>query len=150
MAVVAETKDQTGRAPWDYFSWGHVDMGIASYLLLSLINTVPSWLTQTKLDTIFWWVMLVVTIVVAVVWELMENTLFIKMGIKFENRRDSLANATWDIIFAIIGGAYVWGIKGIMVNLIGVQLIPAFYLVGIVSFIIVLIAFFIGRGITKE
>ena len=141
MAIVAESKGQTGRAPWDYFSWGHIDMGIMSYLLLSLINTVPSWLTQTKLDTIFWWVMLVLTII--------ENTLFIKMGIKFENRRDSLANATWDIIFAIIGGAYIWGIKGILVNLIGVHLIPVFYIIGIVSFIVVLIAFFIGRSITK-
>ncbi len=149
MAIVAETKDQTGRAPWDYFSWGHIDMGIMSYLLLSLINTIPSWVTQSKVDIIFWWVMLVLTIVVAVVWELMENTLFIKLGIKFENRKDSLANATWDIIFAIIGGAYVWGIKGLMVNLVGFHLIPAFYIVGIVSFIVVLIIFFIGRAKTK-
>lgn len=149
MGIVVSTKGETGRTAIDYFSWGHINMGIASYLLLSLINTIPSWVTQTKVDIIFWWVMLVLTIVVGVVWEIIENTLFIKLGIKFENRRDSLVNATWDIIFAIIGGAYVWGIKGLMVNLIGVYLIPAFYIVGIVSFIIILIAFFISRAMTK-
>ncbi len=149
MGIIAESKEQTGRAPWDYFSWGHIDMGIASYLLLSLINTIPSYVDQVRVNLIFWWLMLVATIVVAVVWEIMENTLFIKWGMKFENRRDSFANATWDVIFVIIGGAYVWGIKGIMVNMIGVHLIPAFYVVGIVSFIVVLIAFFIGRAMTK-
>ena len=148
MGVVAESKDQTGRAPWDYFSWGHIDMGIMSFLLLVLINIIPSYVDQALVYIIPYWIMLVLTIVVAVVWELIENTIFIKMGIKFENRRDSLANAIWDIIFAIIGGAYVWGIKGILVNLIGVQLIPAFYIVGIVSFIVVLIAFFIVRSIS--
>jgi len=120
-----------------------------SFLLLVLINIIPSYVDQALVYIIPYYIMLVLTVVVAVVWELIENTIFIKMGIKFENRRDSLANATWDIIFAIIGGAYVWGIKGIMVNIIGVQLIPAFYIVGIVSFIVVLIAFFIGRSITK-
>ncbi len=149
MGIIAETKDQTGRAPWDYFSWGHVDMGIMSYLLLVLINIIPTYVDQALVYIIPYWIMLVITIVVGLVWELIENTIFVATGIKFENRRDSFINALWDVIFVIIGALYIWILKGVMVNLNGVMLIPAFYIVGIVSFIVVLIAFFIGQAMTK-
>jgi hypothetical protein len=149
MGMVAETKDETGRAPWDYFSWGHVAMGIMSFLLLVLINIIPTYVDQALVYIIPYWLMLVLTICVGIGWEIIENTIFVKWGIKFENRRDSLINAFWDVLFVIIGALYVWIIKGIMVNLIGVHLILEFYIVGIVSFIVILIAFFIGRAMTK-
>lgn len=149
MGMVAETKDQTGRAPWDYFSWGHVAMGIMSFLLLVLINIIPTYVDQALVYLIPYWVMLVLTIGVGIGWEIIENTIFVETGLKFENRRDSFVNATWDVIFVIIGALYIWILKGIMINLIGVHLILAFYIVGVVSFIVVIIGFLIGKAMTK-
>jgi len=147
--MVAETKDETGRAPWDYFSWGHIAMGIVSFLLLVLINIIPTYVDQALVYIIPYWWMLILTIGVGIGWEIIENTIFVETGLKFENRRDSLVNAIWDIIFVTIGALYIWILKGIMVNVISVNLILAFYTVGIVSFIVVIIAFLIGRAMTK-
>ena len=148
--IVAESKQEVGRAPIDYFSWGHVDMGIAVFLLWSMINLIPSAVVGDLIDIVPFWLSIVLTIVVAVVWEILENTLFVDIGIKFEGRRDSLINSIWDIIFVIIGGLVMWGIKAIIVNLIMQEAgIGVFYIVGIITFIAVLIAFFIGRAMTK-
>ena len=149
MGVVATSKDQTGRAPWDYFSWGHVAMGIMSFLLLVLINIIPTYVDEELVYIIPYWFMLVLTVCVGIGWEIIENTIFVETGLKFENRRDSFANATWDVIFVIMGALYIWILKGIMINLIGVHLILAFYIVGIVSFVVVIIGFLIGRAMTK-
>lgn len=149
MGVVATSKDQTGRAPWDYFSWGHVAMGIMSFLLLVLINIIPTYVDEELVYIIPYWFMLVLTVCVGIGWEIIENTIFVETGLKFENRRDSFINAFWDVIFVIIGALYIWILKGIMINLIGVHLILAFYIVGIVSFVVVIIGFLIGRAMTK-
>ena len=149
MGVVATSKDQTGRAPWDYFSWGHVAMGIMSFLLLVLINIIPTYVDEELVYIIPYWIMLILTICVGIGWEIIENTIFVETGLKFENRRDSFINAFWDVIFVIIGALYIWILKGIMINLIGVHLILAFYIVGIVSFVVVIIGFLIGRAMTK-
>jgi len=120
-----------------------------SFLLLVLINIIPTYVVQALVYIIPYWVMLILTICVGIGWEIIENTILVETGLKFENRRDSLVNATWDVIFVSIGALYIWILKGIMVNLIGVHLILAFYIVGIVSFIVVIIAFLIGRAMTK-
>ncbi|MHA1280989.1 MAG: hypothetical protein ACTSQP_00670 [Promethearchaeota archaeon] len=150
LPIVGTDKDEVGRSPIDYFSWGHVDMGIAAFLLLSLINTIPSLIDKTLIYIIPYFLMLILVIVVAIVWEILENTLLLEWGFKFEGRKDSFVNALWDIIFVIIGGLYMWIVKGILVNVImGVKGIPIFYIIGIISFIVILIAFFIGKAITK-
>ena len=149
-SVIGDTKEEVGRAPWDYFSWGHLAMGIMTFILLSLINTIPSLVTNNLEYIIPWWFMIVLSIIVFIVWELLENTLFVEWGFKFEGRRDSLVNAIWDIIFGTIGALTMWLIKGILVNLImGVPGIPYFYIVGIVLFFITIVCFLIGRLITK-
>lgn len=149
--LIGDTKDEVGKAPWDYFSWGHIAMGVMTFILLSLINTIPSLVSNEIIDIIPWWLMIVLAIVVALVWELLENTLFIHLGVKFEGRRDSLVNAIWDVIFAIIGALIMWLIKGILVNLImQVPGIPYFYIVGLILFAVTIISFLIGRLITKD
>jgi hypothetical protein len=148
--VVGTTTDEVGRAPMDFYSWGHVDMGIATFLLLSLINTIPSFVTGTLIYIVPYWLFILLVLLVAMVWELIENTLFVDLGIKFENRRDSFINALADIMFVMIGGFVMWILKGILVNIFGVENIPLFYIIGAVSFIIVLICFFIGNYITDR
>ena len=153
---VAGSKSQTGKAAIDFFSWGHVDLGICSFLLLSLINCLPSYFEDELIYFIPYWLMLVLVFVVAIVWEIIENTLFVKLGIKFEGRRDSLKNATWDVIFGIVGGSAAWAFKGIFINIFGVannsipQYVQYYYIVGIISFVLILICFFIGRATTKD
>ncbi|MFX1237541.1 MAG: hypothetical protein ACFFAS_13380 [Promethearchaeota archaeon] len=149
--VIADSKDEVGITPIDYFSWGHIDMGIGSFILLSLINIVPTLIekAEEQINNIPWWLMIVIVIIIMICWELFENTVLYKFGAKFENRKDTLVNATWDVIFGIIGGFYMWIIKGALVNLIGVEMIPAYFIVGIITFLICLIGFFIGRAISK-
>ncbi len=154
--LVAKSKKETGRSLIDYFSWGHVDLGISIFLLLSLINTLPSYFKDELIYVIPYWVMLILVFVVAIIWEIIENTLLVDIGIKFEGRRDSFQNAVGDIIFGIIGGAVMWLFKGILVNIFGVlnnsvpQYIIYFYIAGIISFFVILICFFIARAMTKE
>jgi len=147
--IIGDTKADVGKTPLDFYSWGHVAMGIVTFLLLSLINNIPSMVEGRIIPIIPWWPMILLVLLVAVVWELLENTLLIDMGVKFEGRRDSIENALWDIIFVVIGGAIMWIFKGIAVNIYGVENIPLFYIVGIVSFVVVIICFLIGKFITK-
>ncbi len=147
--VVGTTTDDVGVSAIDYYSWGHVAMGIMVFILLSLINNVPSMVTNTLIYIIPWWSMILLAIVVAIVWEILENTLLVSIGVKFEGRRDSLANALWDVLFAIIGAIYLWILKGILVNVFGVDNIPLFYVVSLISFGFCLICFGIGYVITK-
>jgi Ca2+/Na+ antiporter len=39
----------------------------------------------------------------SIIWELIENLILIKFGIKFGNRRDSLLNSTMDMVFYFLG-----------------------------------------------
>ncbi|MBD3338666.1 MAG: hypothetical protein GF353_06145 [Candidatus Lokiarchaeota archaeon] len=147
--VFAGSKDDVGRSAIDYFTWGHIAMGVAIFLLLSLINTIPSYIDNALVYIIPYILMLFISFLIGVVWEILENTLFVGIGIKFEGRRDSFVNALWDVIFVCIGALIIWIIKGLMVNLIGPHLIPAFYIVGIVIFVVSVLGFVIGRAITK-
>lgn len=153
--IIATSKSQTGRAPWDYFSWGHIDMGIGSFLLLSLINIIPTYIFQIPIYIIYYWLMIVIVICFGIGWEILENTLLVSTGLKFENRRDSLKNALWDILFVTIGGFYTWIIKGILINLYGLNtailndMILAYFIVILISFCVCLVAFLIGRAMTK-
>ena len=102
----------------------------------------------------YWW-MIILAIAVFIIWEILENTLFVEMGVKFEGRRDSLINAIWDIIFGFIGGLVIWICKGVIVNIMGIAAgdiagyVGYYYIVGIIAFVCMLIAFFIGRAMTK-
>ncbi|MFX1479144.1 MAG: hypothetical protein ACFFCI_13510 [Promethearchaeota archaeon] len=148
--IVAESKEKVGRVAIDFFSWGHIDMGIAVFLLWSLINLLPSAFEKTLMYIVPFWFSIVLTVGVAIIWEILENTVLYDKGFKFEGRRDSPKNAFWDVLFVILGGLFMWGVKTLIVNfLLGVDGIFIFYIVGISTFVIVVIAFFIGRAMTK-
>jgi hypothetical protein len=148
--LVADTTDEVSQHPIDYFSWGHVDIGVGIFLIISLINTIPSWFEQTLVYLIPYWSLLVLSFVIGVIWEIVENTLLVKLQLKFEGRRDSLINAIWDIFFVCVGCVGMWIIKGLIVNLGGTGLIPAYYIVGVIIFITLIICFLIGRSLTHK
>jgi len=148
--IITTKKSEVSRAPIDYFSWGHLNMGVVVFLLWSMVNLLPSLYNQEMTYILAYGISVLLTVVVAVVWEIVENTLLLNIGIKFEGRKDSLQNAIWDIIFVVVGGLIMWAIKSLMINLTGnYALIPAFYIVGVIVFIAFLIGFFIGKSITK-
>ena len=88
-------------------------------------------------------------IAVGIGWEVIENTILWKLGVKFENRRDSFVNAFFDIIFVILGGLATWLLKWIIMDVMG-KLGRWFYISALVLFVIILIAYFIGFYITNE
>ena len=38
---VGLVNDYVGRSAWDFYSWGHMDMGIAGFMVFSLLITIP-------------------------------------------------------------------------------------------------------------
>jgi hypothetical protein len=44
----------------------------------------------------------------AILWEVLEHVVFLPLGLKFENRADSLANMSTDLLLGAIGGVGTW------------------------------------------
>lgn len=145
--LVGDVKHYVGRSPWDFYSWGHIAMGIASFLLLSLMITITEYYIGPAI--ISWWMIMVFVLIIALVWEFIENVILYSWGWKFEKRRDSFLNFLWDVIFVAIGGLVMWLFKWIIMDLLAKRG-TYFYIVGIISFGIILLAYFIGFFITNE
>ncbi|MFW9987866.1 MAG: hypothetical protein ACFFC3_04360 [Candidatus Odinarchaeota archaeon] len=140
-------EDYVGRSPLDYYSWGHIAFGIAAFSLFSLIITI--WEIFIEEATMSWYYILIFVLIVAVCWELIENTILWKLNLKYENRKDSLINSLFDIIFVIFGGASTWLLKWIIMDVMG-HFGRWFYLTALIYFLLVLVAYFIGFLITNE
>ncbi len=140
-------EDYVGRSPMDYYSWGHIAFGIASFAIFSLIITL--WELFVGPAPISWYFILIFVLVVGVGWEIIENTILLKLGLKYENRKDSFVNAFFDIIFVIGGGAATWLMKWIIMDVMG-ERGRWFYVSALISFLIMLISYFIGFYITNE
>ncbi|MHA1884534.1 MAG: hypothetical protein ACXAAI_11190 [Promethearchaeota archaeon] len=140
-------EDYVGRSPWDFYSWGHIAFGVGSFSIFSLIITL--WEHYVGPATMPWFWILIFVIIVAVGWEIIENTIIWKLGAKYENRRDSFVNAFFDILFGILGGLTTWFFKWIIMDVMGV-LGRWFYVSAIILFVLILIAYFIGFYITNQ
>ena len=147
--LVGYVLKDVGRSAWDFYSWGHIDMGIMSFLIFSLFITVTQWMDPTAVIWLPWWSLMVMVLIFAVAWEIIENTILWQMGKKFENRKDSIYNSIWDIIFVMGGGFLMWLFKWIIMDLLG-KAGRWYYLVGFISFGIVLLFYFIGYFITSD
>ncbi len=141
-------EDYVGRSPIDYYSWGHIAFGIGAFSIFSLIITVFELIFSTSAVMPWWWIM-TFAIAVGIGWEIIENTILWKLGVKYENHRDYFANAFFDILFVILGGATIWLLKWITMDFLG-HLGRWFYVAALILFLIVLIAYFIGFFITNE
>lgn len=140
-------EDYVGRSPWDYYSWGHIAFGIGAFSIFSLIITL--WDHYIGPAIMPWYWILIFVIIVGVGWEIIENTILWKLGVKYENRKDSFLNAFFDIVFVIVGGLVTWLLKWIVMDVMG-KLGRWFYISAIIAFVIILIAYFIGFYITNE
>ena len=144
---VGKIDDYLGRSPWDFYSWGHIAFGIASFSLLSLLITI----TEEFIGPSFiaWWFILLCTFFVGVIWEILENTVILWWGWRPHNRRDSFVNSFWDIIFVTLGGASTWLLKWIIRDFFLLEG-RFFYIAALIYFCVLLIAYFIGFYLTNE
>ncbi len=143
--IIATTVDEVGLSWFDFFSIGHITFGIAVFLIFSLFYTVP--VVSKDEDYIMPpWLVFVLTIVVLVVWEFLENILMFAWGMKFEGRQDSWQNITTDILLGVVGALCSWGFAALIIK--KDKNIWDYYIFGIVSFAIWLIFFFIFRELT--
>jgi hypothetical protein len=140
-------EDYVGRSPWDYYSWGHIAFGIGAFSIFSLIITL--WELIVGPATMPWYFILLFVLIVGVFWEIFENTVLWRLGVKYENRKDTFINAFFDIVFVLIGGLATWLLKWIIMDVLS-ERGRWFYVSAICLFLLVLIAYFIGFYITNE
>ncbi|HEY0089867.1 MAG TPA: hypothetical protein VGB37_13545 [Candidatus Lokiarchaeia archaeon] len=145
--LIGWDKDYISRSPFDFYSWGHIALGIALFLLLSLLITVPEYLGQKAL--IPWWLIIIIVIFILLFWEFFENVILWRLGWKFESRQDSLVNFIWDMIFGISSALLTWLIKWIIMDVYNASG-RWFYIAGALLFGIILVIYFIGYGIYKS
>ncbi|TXT62659.1 MAG: membrane protein of unknown function [Promethearchaeota archaeon] len=107
--LYAEGPADVGLSFLDFYSVGHICMGIGIFLLFSLLYTIPMGKEEGTSQIILpLWAVWVITVIAGIAWEIIENTLFFDLGLKFELRADSIPNIISDIIFVAIGGAGMW------------------------------------------
>ena len=145
--LIGMDADYIGRSFFDFYSWGHIALGIASYLLLSLLITVPEALGGNAL--IHWWLIIVIVIIILFIWEFVENGILWALGWKFEDRQDSFANFLMDIIFGIIGAGAMWLSAWIVFDVRG-ALGRYYYIFGACIFGLVIVAYLIGYAMYKS
>lgn len=102
----ATTTDEVGISVFDFYSIGHICFGIGLFLFWSLFYTIPK--KKGKIPIFSLLFVFILTIVCAIIWEIIENVLFLPLGWKFENRPDSWMNMTADILLCGVGGLGTW------------------------------------------
>jgi hypothetical protein len=106
---IAESINEVGISFLDFYSVGHICMGIGIFLLFSLLYTIPMGKEEGASQIILpLWAIWVITVAVGIIWEIIENTIFFSLGIKFEHRLDSPANIVSDVLFVALGGGGMW------------------------------------------
>jgi uncharacterized membrane protein YeaQ/YmgE (transglycosylase-associated protein family) len=140
---IAETIDEVGVSWLDFYSIGHLCFGIGVFLFFSLFYTIPKHKGHTPIFSLLF--VFILTFIILIVWELLENLLFIQLDWKFEGRPDSWQNITADIIIGVIGALSSWLFchyiftKG--------KHIWAYYIFGIIGFGLWLGVFIILRAV---
>lgn len=142
--LIALDSSQVGIAWLDFYSIGHICFGIGAFLFFSLFYTVPKKHGKTPIFSLLF--VFICTMIILGLWELVENTLFIQLGWKFEDRLDSWQNITGDIFTGMIGALASW----LFCYLVFVKEknIWAYYIFGILGFSIWIGVFIVLRSYT--
>ncbi|MBN1800016.1 MAG: hypothetical protein JW891_00825 [Candidatus Lokiarchaeota archaeon] len=142
--IVALTNDRVGLCAFDFYSFGHICLGIAVFLFLSLFYTIPKYKGDTPYVALV--LVFIVTLALLILWEIIENTLFFELGWKFENRRDSSLNIFTDILFGTLGAIGTWLICHYV--FVKEKKIWGYYAFGLIAFLVWLILFFVTEHFT--
>ncbi len=106
--IIATNASEVGQSWFDFFSIGHICFGIGVFLFFSLGYSIPKSRGDTPILSLL--AVFILTFIILIAWEVVENTLFLELNLKFGNRRDSPQNILTDIIFGTIGalGSLLW------------------------------------------
>jgi hypothetical protein len=140
---IAETINEVGVSWLDFYSIGHLCFGIGVFLFFSLFYTIPKNKGHTPIFSLLF--VFILTVIILIAWELLENLLFIQIGWKFEGRLDSWQNLTADIIIGVIGALSSWLFCHIIFT--KGKNIWAYYIFGIIGFGLWLGVFIILRAL---
>ncbi|GAB4317834.1 MAG: hypothetical protein Kow0069_20700 [Promethearchaeota archaeon] len=114
MGFFQRDESDVAEAAVDFYSLGHVIFGQVTFWICYMLFAY--WVPDVVYPVKTW--SLVITIVVGIAWEPIENLLLWKLGLKFENKQDSWLNIVFDVIFVVVGGILAWVITIWWVNLI--------------------------------
>lgn len=144
---VAQDISQVGVSPLDSYSIGHVAMGVMAWLIISLGYSIYQYYGLPPLFEL--WVVFLLTLLFAVVWELFENVILFKAGLKFESRRDSILNSIWDILFVVLGVVIFWIFWYFYVE-VAKNAGRWYYLIGFITFTLLVIIFIFSLKFIKK
>jgi len=144
--IIAESTAEVGLSALDYFTWGHIAMGVGFFALLSLLHVYFKYARQSDKFPI--WLALVITVIIGVFWEFFENILLFNWGMKFEDRQDSLLNASMDIIFVGLGAAVDLLLWYLLIKPGERKSAYITYTIYLIGFILMIVFHVIGRIIT--
>jgi len=141
---IATTVDEVGISWFDFYSIGHICFGIGVFLFFSLFYTIPKKKGRIPIFSLL--LVFILTIVCAIIWEIIEHTVLLNLGLKFENRADSLQNMTTDIFLCAVGGLGTWLFAYITFE--KEKSAVAYYTFGIIGFGVWISVFIILRYLT--
>ena len=106
--IIATKASEVGVSWFDFFSIGHICFGIGIFLFFSLCYSIPKSRGDTPILSLL--AVFILTFIILIAWEIVENTLFIELNLKFGNRRDSPRNILTDIVLGTISalGMLLW------------------------------------------
>ncbi|MHA1913444.1 MAG: hypothetical protein ACW986_09120 [Promethearchaeota archaeon] len=104
--LIATEVLEVGVSWFDFYSIGHICLGIGLFLFFSLFYTIPKKRGNVPIFSLL--LVFILTVILAIVWEIVENVIFLNLGWKFENRPDSWQNITTDVLLCAVGGLGTW------------------------------------------
>lgn len=139
-------------ASFDFYTLAHLLWGIALFIIVFTIGFIAKNLSgnpqapinppEFKKLVIYW----AITLAIAGIWETVENTLLIFVGMK--TQFDSAPNIITDIAIWGIGGLASWYMTDLM--FLSQKLIRAYYIYGIISLFSGLLLFIVFGFITTN
>ena len=142
----ATTVDEVGISWFDFYSIGHICFGIGVFLFFSLFYTIPKKKGRIPIFSLLF--VFILTISIAITWEILENVWFLEMGWKFEGRMDSWPNMITDVLFGAVGGLGAWLFAYLIFE--KDKSVFGYYTFGIIGFGVWISVFIILRYLTLQ
>ena len=143
----ATDTSEVGISWFDFYSFGHLCFGIGLFLFFSLFYTIPKrkYGTTPIFSLLF---VFLLTMICSVIWEIVENLVFLDLGLKFEDRADSWQNITTDLLLCAFGGLGTWLFAYITFE--KDKNVFAYYAFGLIGFGVWICVFMVLRYITFQ